>query len=127
MNKTEGKEATSYKLLADRMREKKSILVSLAIGLLGTIGVYATSKGASWIDGLAPVFLASGAILLIAAFRNWQLGLQALLVVVVIEGAVRKWFLPSATELVYFYKDALMIIIMIAYRRQSRKTPFLIK
>jgi hypothetical protein len=127
MNNTEGKEASSYKLLAYRMREKKSILLSLAIGLLGTTGIYAFSKGAAWISALAPVFLALGAILLIAAFRNWQLGLQALLVIVVIEGAVRKWFLPSATELVYFYKDALMVIILIGYRRQHRKTPFLIK
>src|SRR5215216_1555160 len=126
-NRTNTKEAESYKLLSSKLREKKSIFITLAISFLGTAAIYAILIRENWVSSLAPAFIASSAILLIAAFRNWQLGLQALLVIVVIEGAVRKWFLPSATELVYFYKDALMVIILIGYRRQHRKTPLLIK
>jgi hypothetical protein len=120
-------ETTSYKLLALRLREKKSILITLVLSFLGTAAIYISSKGGTWIGIIAPGFIILGAVLLVAAFRNWELGLQSLLVVVIIEGAIRKWFLPSASELVYFYKDALMVIILVAYKRQNRKTPFLIK
>jgi hypothetical protein len=103
------------------------IVATLIGGLLGVAAVYTTTRGGSVNSIVALVVVILGAALLVAAFRNWEFGLQALLVIVVIEGAVRKWFLPSASELVYFYKDALMIIILVAYRRQHRKTPFLIK
>ncbi|HEX8184119.1 MAG TPA: hypothetical protein VF747_05190, partial [Blastocatellia bacterium] len=117
-------ETTSYKLLALRLREKKSILITLVLSFIGTAAIYISSKGGTWIGIIAPGFIILGAVLLVAACRNWELGLQSLLVVVIIEGAIRKWFLPSASELVYFYKDALMVIILVAYKRQNRKTPF---
>src|ERR1044071_7160716 len=113
MNRPAIKEATAYKLLAGRMREKKSLLTLIAVSFLGTVAIYASSKGADWINALAPVFVVLSVVLIAAAFRNWQFGIQALLVIVIIEGAVRKWFLPSATELIYFYKDLLMGVILL--------------
>jgi len=61
------------------------------------------------------------------AMRNWQRGIQIILVVVIIEGAVRKWFLPSVSEFVYFYKDVLMAATLIGYFRKRARTPFVIK
>ena len=68
-----------------------------------------------------------GLALIGACVRNWEFGIKAILVVVVLEGAVRKWFLPSFSELVYFYKDVLMAATLIGYFRKRRKTPFVIK
>ena len=127
LTRTDVKEAKSHKLLVNRLCEKKSILITLCISLLGTAAVYATSRGGNWSSILTPVFVALSAALMVAGLRNWELGLQALLVIVIVEGAVRKWFMPSVTELVYFYKDALMVIILVGYYRQHHKSPFLIK
>jgi hypothetical protein len=127
LNRTGSKQATSYKLLADRLRERKSILITIAVSILGTAAIIAAAKGSGLAGVLAPVLLAVGAGVILAAFKRWEFGLQALLVIVIIEGAVRKWFLPSASELVYFYKDVLMLVILIGYSRQRRKSPFLIK
>jgi hypothetical protein len=63
----------------------------------------------------------------IIAIRKWELGIQTILVVIIVEGAVRKWFMPSATEAVYFYKDVLMAATLIGYFRKRRKTPFIVK
>lgn len=43
------------------------------------------------------------------AFRRWRLAVQLALVVLVLEGAVRKWFLLGAQDLVYFAKDVLLL------------------
>lgn len=43
---------------------------------------------------------------------NWQRTVKAMLVLVVIEGALRKWFLPQASEMIYFLKD---VVILGAY------------
>jgi hypothetical protein len=43
------------------------------------------------------------------AFRRWRLAIQLALVVLVLEGAIRKWFLLGAQDLVYFAKDALLL------------------
>lgn len=127
LDRTGSKRVKPRELLANRLREKKSMLITLAASLLGTGAVYVSSKGGSVSGFMAPVFLVLSVVILLQAFRNWELGLRSLLVVVVVEGAVRKWFLPSASELVYFYKDALMAVVVLAYYRQHRKPPLLIK
>jgi hypothetical protein len=63
----------------------------------------------------------------VAAWRNWEFGIKALLVVLIVEGAVRKWFLPSASEWVYFYKDFLMVVIVISYLTKGPRQPLRIK
>jgi hypothetical protein len=104
-----------------------AISATLIIGVLGvvTILVSTTTSGVAGI--VAPLLIFLGGLLLIAAWRNWEFGIKALLVVVILEGAVRKWFLPSASEIVYFYKDFLMVVIVASYLTKKRKSPLLIK
>jgi hypothetical protein len=104
-----------------------SVVKALFLGLLGLAAIYGATRTETVSAMVAPLILIAGGLLLIAAWRNWESGLQALLVVVVIEGAVRKWFLPSASELVYFYKDFLMAVVVISYLAKKRKAPLLIK
>ncbi len=43
------------------------------------------------------------------AMARWRLAVQAALVLLVMEGAIRKWVLPGSQDLVYFAKDALLL------------------
>jgi hypothetical protein len=53
-------------------------------------------------------------ILLVISSWNWRRAVKTALVLAVIEGAIRKWVLPQASDLVYFLKD---IILLGAYAR----------
>jgi hypothetical protein len=53
-------------------------------------------------------------ILFVISSWNWRRAVKAALVLAVIEGAIRKWVLPGASDLVYFLKD---IILLGAYAR----------
>lgn len=46
---------------------------------------------------------------------NWKLSVKTVLVLVVIEGALRKWALPQASQLIYFFKDFVLIGAYLAY------------
>jgi len=43
------------------------------------------------------------------AFRHWRRTVQLALVLLVFEGALRKWVLPGAQDLIYFAKDGLLL------------------
>src|SRR5215471_17974043 len=59
--------------------------------------------------------LAIGALLLIAlGLYNWRYGVFAALVLVVVEGAIRKWMLPQYSQIIYFAKE---IVLFSAYAR----------
>lgn len=107
--------------------ENKSVIVALVIGSLGVAAIFFATRAPGALAGLAPVLLVLAPVLVILAVRNWERGIQIILVVVIVEGAVRKWFLPSASEFVYFYKDVLMVATLIGYIRKRRKTPFVIQ
>lgn len=51
--------------------------------------------------------LAGGAAVVWAA-RRWREGFQAVMVLLIFEGAIRKWLFPGAQDLVYFAKDVLL-------------------
>jgi hypothetical protein len=53
-------------------------------------------------------FFASTLIILISGM-NWRRAIHAALVVALFEGAIRKWILPQASELVYFLKDIILL------------------
>jgi hypothetical protein len=53
--------------------------------------------------------LLAGLVAIAWAFRRWRAAVQAVMVLVVFEGAIRKWLLPGAQDLVYFAKDILLI------------------
>ncbi|HYG82864.1 MAG TPA: hypothetical protein VD861_20880 [Pyrinomonadaceae bacterium] len=92
--------------------------------MIGVAIVFAVLREAELVNYAAPPALLAAAALLVLAWRRWETGVQALLVVVVVEGAIRKWFLPSYAELVYFYKDVLMVAVLGGYLMQRRKAPF---
>ena len=55
------------------------------------------------------IFLAVAAIAGLWAFRRWRTAVRAALVLLVFEGALRKWVFPGAQELIYFAKDGLLV------------------
>ena len=48
-------------------------------------------------------------LIIIGASQNWKLSIKAILVLVIIEGALRRWALPQARDLIYFFKDFILI------------------
>jgi hypothetical protein len=107
--------------------ESKTIYLALIAGLLGVAVIYIATQTQGVIGGIEPALMGLGLVLLVAAVRHWELGIRMLLVVVIVEGAIRKWFMPSASEFVYFYKDALMIATLIGYYQKQGKPRLLIK
>ena len=107
--------------------ENKSVIIALAIGTLGVTAIFFATRAPGALSDLAPVFLVLAPLLVVVAVRNWERGIQIVLVVVIVEGAVRKWFLPSVSELVYFYKDVLMVATLAGYFRKRNKTPLVIQ
>jgi hypothetical protein len=110
-----------------RAVEPKSLAVTITASVLGVAAVFVTTRSEGGIGALEPVLLVVALGLVGVAIRNWETGVQTLLVVVIIEGAIRKWFLPSFSEMVYFYKDILMVATLIGYWRKRRKAPLVIK
>ncbi len=55
------------------------------------------------------------------AFRNWRLAVQASLVLLVLEGAIRKWLFLGAQDLIYFAKDALLLAAFAGFWMESRR------
>src|SRR5262249_13384558 len=105
----------------------RSTIIALAAGLAGAGVVYLINKSDLHLSGLAPVGLVAGLLLIVRAGRNWEFGVKSILVIVVLEGAVRKWLLPSFSEVVYFYKDILIAVTLLAYLSKRSKVPLTIK
>jgi len=101
-------------------------LVALLSCVIGIGVLFAALAQPEWIKVATPPVLLAAVGLLLQAWRRWETGLQALLVVVVVEGAVRKWFLPAYAEMVYFYKDALMAAVLAGYLTTRRKAPLVV-
>ena len=57
------------------------------------------------------------AVALLVAMRQWRLAVKGALVLVVIEGAVRKWLVPGAQDLVYFAKDLVLVGAYVGFFR----------
>lgn len=60
-----------------------------------------------------PTLLAIGGVsafvVIALAYSNWRAAVKTAFVLVLFEGAIRKWLLPQGQELVYFGKDVLLI------------------
>jgi hypothetical protein len=65
-------------------------------------------------SNLLVALLAIGFIVLLSA-QNWQRSVKAVLVLVVLEGALRKWVLPQASQFIYFLKDFVLIGAYLRY------------
>jgi hypothetical protein len=75
------------------------------------------------------LLLAIAGIAFLWATRNWRKATEAALVLLVLEGAIRKWVFPGSQQLVYFAKDVLLIGCYIGFftdrraRRQEVAVP----
>ncbi len=54
-------------------------------------------------------------VILYLSFFYWKSAIKTVLLLVVIEGALRKWVLPQASELIYFLKDFVLLGAYIRY------------
>lgn len=57
---------------------------------------------------------------LVYCYRRWWLAVRWLLVLVVAEGAIRKWLLPGQQQLVYLAKDVLVVGVFAGYFAAGR-------
>jgi len=48
-------------------------------------------------------------VIVFLAMTNWRRAVHAALVVALLEGAIRKWVFPQGSELVYFFKDIILL------------------
>lgn len=107
--------------------DNRTVLIVLGVSALGVLAVYAVSKTRLELGFLAPFGGVVAIWLGVKAWRDVEFGLKTILVMVIAEGAVRKWFLPSFSELVYFYKDGLMLIALISYLTKRPRLPLRIR
>ncbi|MEH2411344.1 hypothetical protein [Nostoc sp.] len=54
-------------------------------------------------------------VILYLSAQNWRTSIKTILVLVVIEGALRKWVLPQASQFIYFLKDIVLIGAYLRY------------
>ncbi len=54
------------------------------------------------------------------AFRNWRRAVQYVMVLLILEGAIRKWIFPGAQDIVYFGKDLLLLGIYAGFLTRDR-------
>lgn len=62
------------------------------------------------------VVLAGGAAA-VWAFRRWRAAVQFAMVLLIFEGAIRKWLVPGAQDLIYLAKDVLLLGVYAGYVR----------
>jgi hypothetical protein len=56
------------------------------------------------------------------AVRNWQGALLGVFVLIVFEGALRKWVFPWAQAEIYLVKDAILLAVYLGFLLDSRRT-----
>ncbi|MEQ8536739.1 MAG: hypothetical protein RIB93_04650 [Coleofasciculus sp. D1-CHI-01] len=49
------------------------------------------------------------------SFLDWRRAVKTVLVISVLEGAIRKWLLPDVSDLIYFLKDIILFTVYINY------------
>lgn len=54
------------------------------------------------------------------AFRNWRRAVQYVMVLLILEGAIRKWIFPGAQDIVYFGKDLLLLGVYAGFLTRDR-------
>ncbi len=60
-------------------------------------------------------------VVIYLASRDWRRSVKAVFLIVVLEGALRKWILPQANELIYFLKDFVLIGAYLRYFFSERE------
>lgn len=65
----------------------------------------------------------AGCAALAWSVRRWRLAVQAGMLLLVFEGAIRKWVFPGAQDLVYFAKDVLFLGAYLGFFRDRQHLP----
>jgi hypothetical protein len=66
------------------------------------------------------ILIFAGAFAWIWSVYQWRRALQAVMVLLILEGAIRKWVFPGAQDLVYFAKDVLLLGTYAGFLRDHR-------
>ena len=66
-------------------------------------------------NNLLLVGLLGNAVIIYLGSLNWRRSVKAALVIVIIEGALRKWAFPQLSELIFFLKDFVLIGAYLSY------------
>jgi hypothetical protein len=67
--------------------------------------------------------IAGGSVLFLFGCLNWRRGVAAALVMLIFEGAIRKWVVPQASQFVYFAKDVLLLGAYAAFYLEGDRRP----
>jgi hypothetical protein len=70
---------------------------------------------------LRPFILFAGAGAFLWAIARWRDAVQVVLVLLVLEGAIRKWLFPGAQDLVYLAKDVIVVGVYLGFLRQREQ------
>lgn len=65
--------------------------------------------------------LMATAALAIWSFSSWRKAVKISLVLAVFEGALRKWIVPEAQDLIYFVKDAMLLFAYCGFLAKARQ------
>jgi hypothetical protein len=70
---------------------------------------------------LRSLILFAGAGSLLWAIARWREAVQVVLVLLVLEGAIRKWLFPGAQDLVYLAKDVIVVGVYLGFLRSRER------
>src|SRR5579864_7086185 len=73
---------------------------------------------------LRPFLLFAGAGAFLWAIARWRTAVQLVMVLLVLEGAIRKWLFPGAQDLVYLAKDVLLVGVYLGFMRERAQSNF---
>ena len=59
-------------------------------------------------------------VVIFGAATNWKLAIKTILVIVIIEGGLRRWAFPGAKDLIYFLKDFILIGSYLGFASRPR-------
>jgi hypothetical protein len=67
---------------------------------------------------LRPFLVFAGVGAFLWAIVRWRTAMQLVMVLLVLEGAIRKWLFPGAQDLVYLGKDVILVGVYLGFMRQ---------
>lgn len=59
-------------------------------------------------------------VIMFGASQNWKLSIKIILILVIIEGGLRRWAFPGAKDLIYFLKDFILIGSYLGFASRPR-------
>jgi len=77
--------------------------------------------------GITLIMVISALIVLIFTIMNWKFCFKLIFFIIIFEGALRKWFLPGASDFLYFVKDFIFLGTFIGFSFTGPKNKYLNK